>query len=206
MSAPTIATRRPTPGRQLLRPSGRLGNAGIMGITAVVIIGVAWLANQPAPAPAGYTPVQVSGIAGGTAPVVRAPAPDFQATTDEGTALRLADLAGSPVWLTFGASWCQPCRAENPDIQAAWEAWQGRGLRVVQVYMTEDVTAVQSYAQTVRLTYTRVPDPDTRLAAAYRIVGIPTHFFIGRDGVLRQLKIGTLDPGTMESALTEIAG
>jgi peroxiredoxin len=110
------------------------------------------------------------------------------------------------VWLTFGASWCQPCRAENPDIQAAWRSRQDSGLRIVQVYMSEDAAAVRAYAATVGLTYARVADPDTRLAAAYRIVGIPSHFFIDRTGVLRQLKIGTLDPKTIEAALAEIAG
>jgi peroxiredoxin len=191
---------------RLLRPQNRFTNLGIMGITAVAIIGVAYLANQPAPTPAGFTPVEVGGFAAGAAPVTGQPAPDFRASTDDGTAFRLADLQGSPVWLTFGASWCQPCRAENPDIQAAWLAWRDRGVRVVQVYMSEDAATVRGYAETVGLTYTRVPDPDTRLAAAYRIVGIPSHFFIDRDGLLRQLRIGTLDPRTIEAALVEVAG
>jgi hypothetical protein len=51
-----------------------------------------------------------------------------------------------------------------------------------------------------------VPDPDTRLAAAYRIVGIPSHFFIDRDGLLRRFRIGTLSPATIEASLAEIAG
>jgi peroxiredoxin len=177
-----------------------------MGITAVAIVAVAWLANQPVPVPAGFTPVEVTGAAAGRAPVVGEPAPDFRASTDGGSAFRLSELKGSPVWLTFGASWCQPCRAENPDIQAAHVAWRDRGVRVVQVYMTEDAATIRRYAETVGLTYELVPDPDTRLAAAYRIVGIPSHFFVDRDGVLRQLKIGTLDPGTIEAALGEIAG
>jgi peroxiredoxin len=206
MSAPTTTTGGARLAPRSLAPRGRPGNVGIMGLTGAVIIAVAWLANQPAATPAGYTPVNVAGAAGGSAPVVGEAAPDLQASLDDGTAFRLADLRGSPVWLTFGASWCQPCRAENPDIQAAWRSRQDSGLRIVQVYMSEDAAAVRAYAATVGLTYARVADPDTRLAAAYRIVGIPSHFFIDRTGVLRQLKIGTLDPKTIEAALAEIAG
>ena len=203
MSAPTITAPAP---RRAARAHGRLGNLAVMAVTAAVIVAVAYLANRPAATPAGYTPVEVTGLAGGKAPVVGEPAPDFKASTDAGKAFQLTSLAGSPVWLTFGASWCQPCRAENPDIQAAWEKYQAQGLVVVQVYMSEDAATVTSYAQTVGITYTRVPDPDTRLAAGYRIVGIPSHFFIGKDGVLRQLKIGTLDPKAIEAAIKEITG
>ena len=200
ISAPPPATRRPP------RPRARIANLGIMAVTAAIIVAVAYLSNQPAPTAAGFTPVEVTGLASGKAPAVGEPAPDFRASTDDGKAFRLSELVGKPVWLTFGASWCQPCRAENPDIQAAYERYKERGLVVVQVYMTEDAATVSSYAATVGLTYPRVPDPDTRLAAAYRIVGIPSHFFIDKAGVLRQLKIGTLDPKAIEAALGEIMG
>ena len=202
MSAPTIATA----GRSA-RPRARLANLGIMAITAVVIFMVAFLANQPAPgSQGGVTPVSVTGGASGKAPVIGEIAPDFKATTDAGKALQLSGLAGSPVWLSFGASWCQPCRAENPDIQAAWDKYRDKGLVLVQVYMSEDAATVSKYAETVGLTYTRVPDPDTRLASIYRIVGIPSHFFIDKAGTLRVLRIGTLDPKAIDAALKDVMG
>jgi peroxiredoxin len=194
-------------GGRLSRPRARLTNLAIMAVTAAAIVVVAFLANQPSPAASGsVTPVSISGGASGAAPIVGQAAPDFRARADDGRSVQLSTLAGSPVWLSFGASWCQPCRAENPDIEAVWEQYRDRGLRLVQVYMSEDQTAVSQYAQTVGLTYTRIPDPDTRLASIYRIVGIPSHFFIDRAGVLRELKIGSLDPKAMTQLLEEIMG
>ena len=173
----------------------------IMAITAAVILGVAYLSDRRETTSEGaLTAVTVTGSAGGTAPVVGARAPDFAALRSDGTAFKLSDYLGRPVWLTFGASWCQPCRAENPDIEATYQRF-GDEIAVLQVYMSEDADTVTDYATRVGISYVTVPDPSERLAADYRILGIPSHFFIDATGVLRQIKIGSLDPASMEAAL-----
>lgn len=77
-------------------------------------------------------------------------------------------------------------------------------LQVLAVFVSEHTTTVADYAGRVGLTYPQVADPDTRIASAYRILGIPSHYFIDRTGVLRQVKIGTLDPAGMDAALGDI--
>jgi len=186
---------------------GRLGTLLVMGVTGAIILAVAVISNQPAvttSADGAVTSVTLTGIASGEPPVVGKIAPDFVAAAADGTQFRLSDLKGSPVWLTFGASWCQPCRAENPDIQAAYEKYRAQGLVVVQVYITEDAKTVSDYSSRVGLTYPKIPDRNERIAAEYRILGIPSHFFIDRAGVLRQLRIGSFDPAGMESAVKAI--
>ena len=185
------------------RTSAR-GTLIIMAITAAVILGVAYLSDRRDTTGEGaLTAVTVTGSASGAAPVVGAKAPDFAALTSDGTAFKLSDYIGQPVWLTFGASWCQPCRAENPDIEATYRKYGGE-VAVLQVYMSEDAATVEDYATRVGLTYITVPDPSERLAAEYRILGIPSHFFVDADGTLQQIKIGSLDPASMEAALAGI--
>jgi cytochrome c biogenesis protein CcmG/thiol:disulfide interchange protein DsbE len=187
----------------------RLSTLVIIGVTGVVIVAVAFLSNQPATATSAdgtVTSITLTGTASGDPPTVGEPAPDFSATTTDGKLIRLSDLKGKAVWLTFGASWCQPCRAENPDIQAAYERYKDQGLVVVQVYITEDAKTVIDYASRVGLTYTKIPDQNERIAAEYRILGIPSHFFIDRTGILRQLRIGTFDPAGIETAVKAILG
>ena len=185
------------------RTSAR-GTLIIMAITAAVILGVAYLSDRRDTTGEGaLTAVTVTGSASGAAPVVGAKAPDFAALRSDGTAFKLSDYVGQPVWLTFGASWCQPCRAENPDIEATYRKFAGE-IAVLQVYMSEDAATVEDYATRVGLTYITVPDPSERLAAEYRILGIPSHFFVDADGTLQQIKIGSLDPASMEAALAGI--
>lgn len=175
-----------------------------MGVTAVAILAVSYVANKPAAGGVGLTSVVLSGRASGPAPEVGKPAPDFTATTVEGEKVRLSGLRGRPLWLTFGASWCQPCRAENPDIQAAYESFRAKGLRVLAIYIQDEASTIRDYASRAGLTYPMVDDADTRIASSYRIVGIPSHFFIDSSGVLRAIRIGTLDPEGMEANLAEI--
>lgn len=177
----------------------------IMAATAGLIVAAAVLTNRPAAA-GGVTLVDLAGVPTGPAPIVGQTAPDFTGTTVDGASLRLSELRGKVVWLTFGASWCQPCRSENPDIKATSEAFADRGVVVVQVYINEDASSVADYANRLGLTYPKIADTTDSIATNYRILGIPAHFFIDRDGVLRELRVGTLDPASMQKILTGLAG
>jgi cytochrome c biogenesis protein CcmG/thiol:disulfide interchange protein DsbE len=189
---------------QAAMPRQRARNLAIMAITAVVIVIVAYLVNQPNATVDGVTSVTLTGVATGEAPTVGKPAPDFRATTVDGRSVSLSDFRGKPVWLTFGASWCQPCRAENPDINAVYQRSKASGLVVIAIFMQEDSNAVRDYADRVGLSYEKIADPDTAISTEYRILGIPSHFFIDRGGVLREMKIGALDQAGMERAIAGI--
>lgn len=187
----------------------RLTTLAIMAVTAVVIVAVVFLANQPKTDRAegeGLTSVSLTGAASGAGPEVGKPAPDFSAATSDGATFALSQLKGHPVWLTFGASWCQPCRAEAPDIQAAYADFKAKGGEIVQVFLQEDAASVKDYADRVGLTYVKVPDPNTDVATQYRILGIPSHFFIAADGTMHAMKVGSLDPEKIKAALAEIGG
>jgi cytochrome c biogenesis protein CcmG, thiol:disulfide interchange protein DsbE len=183
----------------------RVGTLIVMGVTAAIIFGVAYMVNRPHEGGSSLTAVTLSGPAAGKPPVVGKLAPDFAARTVDGAKTQLSAYRGKPVWLTFGASWCQPCRSENPDIQATYAKMRAKGVVVLGVFISEDAGTVRDYASRVGLTYTKVADPGTDIASAYRILGIPSHFFIDRSGVLRVMKIGTLDTAAMEAALAQIS-
>jgi peroxiredoxin len=184
----------------------RIVTLAIMAVTAAIIVVVAFLVNQPTATADGVTSVTLSGAATGDAPTVGKPAPDFVAVTVDGKTVKLSDLKGKPVWLTFGASWCQPCRAENPDIKATYEKYKDSGLVVLAIFISEERAAVTDYADRIGLTYLKVADPNTKIASQYRILGIPSHYFIDSTGILRQMKIGSLDTPAMEAAVQGIHG
>ena len=116
----------------------------------------------------------------------------------DGEAFKLADLAGQPIWLTFGASWCADCRAEAPDLQATYERYAPAGLAVVSIWLEESDQEVRDYASRVGLTFTKIADPSTALASRYRTYGLPTHFFIAPDGTIREVRLGGLPPEEMD--------
>ena len=129
---------RPTPG-------------ALRNIVATVLVGVAiaalvWVFDRPGTA--NSQSVTVTAAATGAAPKVGKPAPDFELTMIDGTKARLSDFKGKPVWINFWASWCPPCRAENPDIQDLYNAHKDAdGLVLLAPAIGEGRDSVAGYMQ-----------------------------------------------------------
>lgn len=162
----------------------------IMVVVGIVIAAGAYLLDVSGAA--GYTTIELTGDVSGERPLTGGVPPDFAATTVTGESFRLSDLRGRPIWLTFGASWCGDCRAEAPDLEATFKQYAPAGLEVVSIWLEEGDQDVRDYASRVGLDFTMIADPNTALASRYRIYGLPTHFFIGTDGTIREVRLGGL--------------
>lgn len=199
----------PFSGRQLVAVLGIVVVAAVVLIAATRPLGTVGGAGLVDPRPTAYVlgSPTVGLQPGSLAPELagtRADGTTWALTDVNGRAVRLADLRGKAVWLNFWASWCPPCRAENPDIQAVYDANSSAGLVVLGIAIGEDDSTVRGYAGRAGLTYTIGLDGGTDIAATYRIVGIPTHFFIDKDGILRDWRIGSLSKDTMATKVAEI--
>jgi peroxiredoxin len=183
--------------------NSRLGTLLVLAVTALLVMGGSYLVDRSKADP-GVTPVSVSGS--GPAPKTGDDAPGFSATTVAGQRVSLSSLLGHPVWLTFGATWCSACQAEAPDIETAYQKAKSSGVVVVAIYLSENSASVRGFGNRLGLDFTQIADPETRIASAYRVYGIPAHFFIDRTGVVRSVKTGSLNPDQMDSQLAAIAG
>jgi thiol-disulfide isomerase/thioredoxin len=174
-----------------------------MTITAVVIATVAYIVNQPNAAAGGVTSVTLTGAATGEPPHVGRPAADFRATTVDGRPISLSDFKGRPVWLTFGATWCQPCRAENPDISAVYERAKPAALwsspssyrKTPARFATTPTVSVSTTRRSRTRPRDRLGVPDRR---------DPVALLHRRRGRAARTQIGALDQAAMERAIEGI--
>jgi cytochrome c biogenesis protein CcmG/thiol:disulfide interchange protein DsbE len=180
--------------------AGRLRTILVLVVAAVLVGVAAWYVDQPS-ASAGTT--RAGEAPAGAPPRTGDKPPDFSATAIDGAAVSMAALKGQPTWLTFGASWCPDCRAEAPDLQATYAKYKDKGLAVLGVF-EESEAAAKDYATRIGFTFPLVADPQSTIADQYRTYGYPIHFFIGRDGTIKQVRIGRLTPSDMEQLVQQL--
>lgn len=142
-----------------------------------------WFSAEPDGLPA------TTGI---TSPRTGFAAPDFELTTQTGESVRLSDLRGKPVLINIWASWCEPCKAEMPAIQAIYEEYQPGGLVVLAVNSTiqDDPQRALAFVQDYNLTFPVPLDADGNVTRAYLVNALPTTFFVDTNGIVREVVIG----------------
>ena len=112
-------------------------------------------------------------------------APLFTLNDAGGKPLSLADLKGKVVLIDFWASWCEPCRAESPNLKTQYKLYKDKGFEIISVSLDTDKDRWLKAIADDGLTWLQVSDLKGYNSAAvrsYGIGGVPSFFLIGRDG------------------------
>lgn len=177
----TTLTTTPTPAAP---QNGKTRQAVVgLAIAASILVAAWFVAGR-----AGLDDVGKGGINASILPKVGEEAPNFVAISPTGDIVQLSDFRGQPIWLNFWGAWCPPCRAEMPDIQAAWEELEPRGLKLLAVSLGDKPSEAISFAELNGVTFDILLDPDRSLTGpTYPIYNFPTHIFVDEDGIVRNI-------------------
>lgn len=169
-------------------------------VVALVVAGLLlWPRPRPRAAPVDLPPdtgVTLAQVSAGPRErfVLDEQAPDFTLTYADGRQLRLSDLRGIPVVLNFWATWCTPCKAEMPELQALYvEAGEGASFELLAVNMREAAGPAADFGADLGLSFPLVIDIEGALATSYRVTALPTTIIIDADGIVREQHLGPLD-------------
>ena len=131
-------------------------------------------------------------------------APDFQLLTLDQEPVSLGDLRGTPVVLNFWATYCSPCVQEMPMLEEAYQEYSDQGLILLAINIEGSKSKVNEFLLSQNLSLPVLLDTGV-VAERYGILYIPTTFFIDKDGIIQEKKIGAFfSEAELEEKLTKI--
>ncbi len=168
------------------------------------------------PSPAG-TPASPSPSGSGALPTAGAsssgsaglfhvgePAPALAVPQVGGGTIDLANLRGKPVWVNFMGTYCPPCLDEFPLMNGFAARYADDGLVVLAIDVKEEEGAVAAFAESLSATFPIGLDSDGSAQARWEALALPVHFWIDKDGIIRDGALGGIGPDIMARGLSAI--
>ncbi len=146
----------------------------------------------------GAAPANAQGYQVQTWPARKA-VPDVALKDLLGQIWSLKSLKGRAVLLNFWASWCEPCLAEMPSLQAVAQRLGPDKLVVLAVNFKQSRAAIDQFVQKTAVQLTVLPDPQGDLARQWGVKTFPTTVMIGVDGRVKAVLTGELDWTSQEA-------
>ena len=143
---------------------------------------------------------QPLGAEKGDGPGIGAPAPTFALQDVDGNVVQLSDFRGRVVLVNFWATWCSPCRKEFPELARAYDE-HNEEVVVLGVDLQENADEVRNFASEYGAKFPIVIDVKADVAAAYRLLGLPSSYFIDQQGILRDQFFGPLSRKTLDEKI-----
>jgi peroxiredoxin len=112
-------------------------------------------------------------------------APEIKLNSPEGKEIALSSLRGKIVLVDFWASWCGPCRKENPNVRKIYADYHSKGFEVFSVSLDKDKSAWTKAIADDKLTWTHVSDLgywQSSVVPLYDIKGIPMTVLLDKEG------------------------
>ncbi len=192
--------RRPRSRRQRQVWAGVVAGLGLILLAAAIALYARRLEPRATPKEVPAGPVQ------NPPAQVNLPAPDLELTTLDGQPASLADYRGQVLIVNLWATWCPPCKAEMPDLQAYYEAHRDQGLTLVAINIQESADQVRPFVEAYGLTFPVWLDPQGVSTMAFRTQGLPSTFVLDPEGNIRLIWYGRTSKELLEQYVTPMLG
>lgn len=133
------------------------------------------------------------------------PAPGFSLPRLEGGRADFpGGFAGQVVAIRFWADWCPFCEEEMSDLEPVYRELKDRGLTILAVNVRQDADTAERFIRDLGITYGVLLDEEGAVARGYGVMGLPTTFFVDREGVLRAKILGESTPDVFTGIVNEL--
>jgi DsbE subfamily thiol:disulfide oxidoreductase len=130
--------------------------------------------------------------------------PALDLATLQGGRVSPSIYQGKVVVVNFWASWCGPCRREQPGLERLWREYRDRGVQFIGADFNDDRAAGLAYLDEFGVTYPSVSDPTGSLAFRFGMLAPPTTFVVDHEGRLRYHLLGAQAEETLRTYIEEV--
>lgn len=165
-----------------------------LGLTLIAASGYFILQNVPVQPDPSVVPVQVNFAS-----------PKLNLTDIRGDTRSLSDHQGQVVLVNLWATWCPPCKAEMPTLQAYHDKYADSGFTVIAVNDGDPAEDVRQFVKEYGLTFPVWLDPTySATEEAFKTMNLPSSFVIDRGGTVRLFWVGEINMKNLEKYVTPI--
>lgn len=161
----------------------------LLGAMAIFFLPRAGQASSSAsPSDLSTTPVEVN-----------FPAPVLQLSDIQGNVASLQDYAGQVVLVNLWATWCPPCKAEMPTLEAFYQDYHDKGFTIIAINDGDPKEDVVQFVKNYGLTFSVWLDPTYQASEqAFKTHNLPSSYVIDRSGTVRLMWVGQINRQKLE--------
>ena len=122
----------------------------------------------------------------------------------DGNPTSLADLKGKVVLVNNWATWCPPCRAEMPELEAYYQAHKGDGFVLVGINSGDKQSQVVEFIREYEISFPMWLDPSGMALRAFKNNALPSSYLLDESGTVRRVWTGAVSLETLEQYVTPL--
>ena len=166
----------------------------------LILIAIAAMIFIPKDAPTSKGP----GELGFKPASVNYPAPALKLTDVNGNPVSLTDYHGKIILVNNWATWCPPCKAEMPDLEAYHQAHKNEGFSLIGISAGDTQKQVADFIEAYGITFPMWLDPQESALAAFETMSLPSSFVIDAGGTVRLAWTGAISLENLERYVTPL--
>lgn len=132
------------------------------------------------------------------------PAPNFSIKLIDDKDFHFSDYKGKPVLINFFASWCLPCREEMPVLEKIVLEYQPKGVIFLGIAVDDTEQKMKDFIKKYGVTFPVGLDKTSEIQKSFGLYGIPTTYFIDKNGVINYFHSGVVTEELLQHELDKL--